>query len=793
MAVDFYNLFNTKYPTGPNQIWVDQATGNDSNPGTSTLPKATIQAGVSAVGSTGRVWVRNGNYYNVQISGKNGSPGNWIQVAAQSGHAPKVLSDTNSNTLAVSGSSYIAIYGFESRAVDAPGYEYSHGPHAYSSHHVAFWKMWIHHCASGVGAVGGAGVHHIDVCYNMVGPRTGRYLPQAASAIAVWILSDGGNDADGYANRIIGNVAFDSMNDPSTAASDGNGIIVDANSSIAGQGGSTVSDKTLVAFNLTVYNGGRGIHSFGSPNVDIVFNTTAHNIRALYNEFGVADFDHGYQTGSNNKAKWNVSCPTTADIAWYYGEATSPVQNTVLRGNSPSTANNYDKRSLGEGYFQSPNDLMSNVAGWRPVSATNQTVDLNSVTDGNTFYNILKDWPDYFGDLRPGTKIWSTGFTEPAAGGGGGSAPVANFTATPNPATPGQTIQFTDTSTNAPTGWAWNFGDGTTSTVKNPTKIYSQAGSYTVSLTATNGTGSNAKTMQVTVGSAGATVWYEAESATLGGGVEVPQVSSTNPGYVGSGYVGFFGRTGNYVEFTIPGATAGSYQLQMRWGRMNDGSALPSRLIKVNGSSIATVAFPAGQQVSDWADPNRFVLSDAVQVTLTGGTNTIRIEFAGSGDWEYVDLDRIGLTALGSPGSPPVANFGWSPASPVAGDTVAFNDQSTNGPTSWSWNFGDSTTSTSQNPTKSYAAAGTYVVQLTSTNSAGSNTVQKSVTVDAGGGTQDPTTDSLQVTGNVLLNLTTYTAHVQVRDRNGLLGEDFEQFTTLWSQPAAPTSFTVTP
>jgi plastocyanin len=58
----------------------------------------------------------------------------------------------------------------------------------------------------------------------------------------------------------------------------------------------------------------------------------------------------------------------------------------------------------------------------------------------------------------------------------------------------GQTVQFTDTSTNTPTSWLWNFGDATTSTAQNPTKTYSTPGTYTVTLTATNAGGSDGET-----------------------------------------------------------------------------------------------------------------------------------------------------------------------------------------------------------------------------------------------------------------------------------------------------------
>lgn len=61
-------------------------------------------------------------------------------------------------------------------------------------------------------------------------------------------------------------------------------------------------------------------------------------------------------------------------------------------------------------------------------------------------------------------------------------------------ATAGQSIQFTDTSANTPTSWLWDFGDGTTSTLQNPTKTYSTVGTRTVTLTATNANGSGSVT-----------------------------------------------------------------------------------------------------------------------------------------------------------------------------------------------------------------------------------------------------------------------------------------------------------
>jgi PKD repeat protein len=123
---------------------------------------------------------------------------------------------------------------------------------------------------------------------------------------------------------------------------------------------------------------------------------------------------------------------------------------------------------------------------------------------------------------------------------------------------------------------------------------------------------------------------------------------------------------------------------------------------------------PAGLVVSDLEIDNS-------PHVLTAGTY-------GRGAWQ--------TTLSSGANTPPVANFTHS----ANGLTVAFTDTSTdaNGTiASRSWNFGDSTTSTAANPSKTYTTAGTYTVTLTVTDNDGAtNTTSKSVTVSSTGGTQ---------------------------------------------------------
>ncbi|HSH03838.1 MAG TPA: choice-of-anchor B family protein [Anaerolineae bacterium] len=79
--------------------------------------------------------------------------------------------------------------------------------------------------------------------------------------------------------------------------------------------------------------------------------------------------------------------------------------------------------------------------------------------------------------------------------------PNPDFSATPLTGLAPLQVSFTDLTANSPTSWLWNFGDGNTSTSQNPTHTYTTPGTYTVTLTANNGAGSNliTKTSYITV------------------------------------------------------------------------------------------------------------------------------------------------------------------------------------------------------------------------------------------------------------------------------------------------------
>jgi M6 family metalloprotease-like protein len=127
--------------------------------------------------------------------------------------------------------------------------------------------------------------------------------------------------------------------------------------------------------------------------------------------------------------------------------------------------------------------------------------------------------------------------------------PVADFTASPTTVNQGESVTFTDLSTNNPTSWSWQFEGGTpsTSSQKNPVVVYETAGTYRVSLTVTNNGGSDTetKTAYITVNVVAPVADFQADitSVTENNSISFADLSTNYPT--------------NWV-WTFPGGTPGT-------------------------------------------------------------------------------------------------------------------------------------------------------------------------------------------------------------------------------------------
>jgi PKD repeat protein len=115
-------------------------------------------------------------------------------------------------------------------------------------------------------------------------------------------------------------------------------------------------------------------------------------------------------------------------------------------------------------------------------------------------------------------------------------AVVAAFSA-PAAATVGTAVTLTDQSSGSPTAWAWSFGDGRTSTARNPSHTWTSPGTYYVTLTASNATSSSTSTKSVNVTQIAAyrtLVSAAAQTAGIGGTAWRTELSLFNAGTQGA-------------------------------------------------------------------------------------------------------------------------------------------------------------------------------------------------------------------------------------------------------------------
>lgn len=80
-------------------------------------------------------------------------------------------------------------------------------------------------------------------------------------------------------------------------------------------------------------------------------------------------------------------------------------------------------------------------------------------------------------------------------------APVADFTVSSDSVCAGDCIDITDVSANSPTSWNWTLSGGSpgTASIQHPTACYNTPGSYNITLSATNGVGTDVVTKSITV------------------------------------------------------------------------------------------------------------------------------------------------------------------------------------------------------------------------------------------------------------------------------------------------------
>lgn len=323
------------------------------------------------------------------------------------------------------------------------------------------------------------------------------------------------------------------------------------------------------------------------------------------------------------------------------------------------------------------------------------------------------------------------------------NTPVASFFGNVLSGYVNLSVTFTDTSTNIPSSWLWDFGDGNLSALQNPTNIYTIPGVYTVTLTSTNINGSNTTTKINYINALPSLLPPVAKFTSnvvkgfLPLSVTFTDESLNNP-------ISWFWDFGDSFTSNLQNpvhiyTVAGIYNVNLTVTNMNgsntitrynyiiayvelESNFIANPLIN-NGPSIVNFTdLSLGNPTSwvwDFGDGNQSTLQNPSHLYTVGGIYTIKLQISTINDYDTMIKEDYVIINFDKP----IASFTAIPLNGNNPLAVTFTDTSLNYPTQWLWLFGDNMTSNLQNPVHNYTVAGKYIIKLIATNINGSSSM----------------------------------------------------------------------
>ncbi len=299
----------------------------------------------------------------------------------------------------------------------------------------------------------------------------------------------------------------------------------------------------------------------------------------------------------------------------------------------------------------------------------------------------------------------------------GTELPIADFSASNTNAAINETITFTDESAFSPTSWAWDFGDGETSTEQNPTHAYTEAGTYTVQLTVENENGSDTEIKEdyITVeqGIICASNACPVESDNTFSETSIPYYTSQPMTYQVNTPIDLCMTIKcpetTSVEVNIYGNYSMNANANITSMNITSLSNLPAGLnYCLNGTYMESEEYLSVHIYGTPTEAGEFNINISGEIN---GTVTSPINMA-LNNRQLTFASGIVLNISQDPNAL-VADFVASATRITEGETITFTNLSQNA-SAYLWTFtgGNPITSTEENPSVTYSEAGMYSVTL---------------------------------------------------------------------------------
>lgn len=320
------------------------------------------------------------------------------------------------------------------------------------------------------------------------------------------------------------------------------------------------------------------------------------------------------------------------------------------------------------------------------------------------------------------------------------AAPSASFNLTYQQLCGPVQVALTNTTTGGSTRYAWDFGDGGTSTAAvPPAHTYATGGLYDVTLVAANAYGSD--TVRHLVAVASNCPGYcvadgrggSLDAAAYFTRVQVGAIDNRDVRQPGQGYRDF---TTRYTELR----QGQSYSVRTEsppWRFAGNGPwARVTGWIDYNQNGV----FEASELLGRYTQFSPLTFTLNIPLRARPGATRLRLQICNENEYwpsescppDYFNVSTEDYTVVILPALvAPRAGFNVD-LTPVCTGTVQLRDTSWAAPTAWYWTFGDGSTSTQQNPQHTYANSGTYTVALQASNAYGTSTLSRSGYVTVG-------------------------------------------------------------